>query len=329
MSLAPAAYLLFQKVMRHDRRTRCGPAGSVCAVCGHSSLTLYIQLYLAGYGLAAGRSQAAPAMGLAHPGSPEHGHTAGVETTTGPLGQGFGNAVGFAMAARRERGLFDEDAAPGESLFDHQIYVLASDGDMEEGISHEVAALAAHQKLGNLLLIWDDNQISIEDDTNIPSPRTCRHASRLRLHVQQSTSTPRTVTGGSGGALPGDPRGQRGDRQAVLHRSEDDHRWPAPHKQNTGKAHGSALGADEVAATRRSWAGTRTTFEVPEAVLAHTREALTVARPRIRPGRSVRRLGAKNPTVWPCSTAGQAGAAGRLDRRAAGVQGRPERHRDP
>src|SRR6201999_4457216 len=168
MSLAPAAYLLYQRIMRHDPADPdwTGRDRFVLS-CGHSSLTLYIQLYLAGYGLELDDLKALRTWGSLTPGHPEHGHTIGVETTTGPLGQGFGNAVGMAMAARRERGLFDPDAAADDSPFDHSIYVLASDGDMEEGISHETASLAAHQKLGNLLLIWDDNSISIEDDTNI------------------------------------------------------------------------------------------------------------------------------------------------------------------
>src|SRR5258705_5748318 len=168
MSLAPAAYLLFQRVMRHDPTDPAWPGRDRFVLsCGHSSLTLYIQLYLSGYGLELDDLKKLRTWGSLTPGHPEHGHTTGVETTTGPLGQGFGNAVGMAMAARRERGLFDPDALAGESPFDHSIYVLASDGDMEEGISHESASLAAHQKLGNLLLIWDDNSISIEDDTNI------------------------------------------------------------------------------------------------------------------------------------------------------------------
>ena len=168
MSLAPVAYLLFQKVMRHDPTDPkwIGRDRFVLS-CGHSSLTLYIQLYLAGYGLSLNDIKRLRQWGSLTPGHPEYGHTAGVETTTGPLGQGIGNAVGMAMAARRERGLFDPDTPIGESPFDHYIYVLCSDGDVQEGISHEVSALAGTQKLGNLIVIWDDNRISIEDDTQI------------------------------------------------------------------------------------------------------------------------------------------------------------------
>ncbi len=168
MSLAPAAYLLYQRVMRHDPSDPewIGRDRFVLS-CGHSSLTLYIQLYLSGYGLTLSDVARYRTWGSLTPGHPEHGHTAGVEATTGPLGQGISMAVGMAMAARRERGLLDPGAAPGASPFDHFIYAICSDGDIEEGISHESSSLAGHQQLGNLVVIYDDNSISIEDDTNI------------------------------------------------------------------------------------------------------------------------------------------------------------------
>src|ERR687889_507112 len=168
MSMAPTAYLLFHKWLRHDPSDPNWIARDRFVLSmGHSSLTLYIQLYLSGYGLELEDLEALRTWGSRTPGHPEVNHTPGVETTTGPLGQGVGNAVGMAMAARRERGLFDPDTAKGESLFDHQIYVIASDGDLQEGVSGEASSLAGHQQLGNLTLIWDDNKISIEDDTNI------------------------------------------------------------------------------------------------------------------------------------------------------------------
>src|SRR4051794_32833747 len=142
MSLAPAAYLLFQKVMRHNPADPHWPGRDRFVLsCGHSSLTLYIQLYLAGYGLELDDLKALRTWGSLTPGHPEHGHTAGVETTTGPLGQGVGNAVGMAMAARRERGLFDPKPAPGESIFDHDVFCFASDGDLEEGVSGEASSI--------------------------------------------------------------------------------------------------------------------------------------------------------------------------------------------
>ncbi len=168
MSLAPVAYLLFQKVMRHNPQDVHWPGRDRFVLsCGHSSLTLYIQLYLGGFGLELDDLMALRTWDSKTPGHPEYGHTPGVEITTGPLGQGIGNAVGMAMAARRERGLLDPDPPPGESVFDHQIYCLASDGDIEEGVSSEASSLAGTQRLGNLTLIYDSNRISIEDDTNI------------------------------------------------------------------------------------------------------------------------------------------------------------------
>ncbi|MDQ3481054.1 MAG: transketolase, partial [Actinomycetota bacterium] len=168
MSLAPAAYLIFQKLMRHNpANPHWAGRDRFVLSCGHSSLTVYIQLYLAGYGLEIEDLKGLRVWDSLTPGHPEHGHTAGVETTTGPLGQGVGNAVGMAMAARRERGLFDPDADPGTSPFDHLIWALASDGDMEEGITSEASSLAGHQQLGNLVVIYDRNKISIEDDTGI------------------------------------------------------------------------------------------------------------------------------------------------------------------
>src|ERR1700710_160582 len=168
MSLAPLAYTLFQRVMRHDPTDPdwIGRDRFVLSA-GHSSLTLYIQLYLTGYGLELADLEALRTWGSKTPGHPEHRHTRGVEMTTGPLGQGLASAVGMAMAARRERGLFDPEPAGGESPFDHHIYVIASDGDIEEGVTSEASSIAGVQQLGNLIVFYDDNKISIEDDTAI------------------------------------------------------------------------------------------------------------------------------------------------------------------
>jgi len=253
MSLAPAAYLLFQRVLRHDPADPnwLGRDRFVLS-CGHSSLTLYIQLYFSGYGLTLDDLKALRTWGSLTPGHPEHLLTPGVETTTGPLGQGLANAVGMAMAARRERGLLDPDAPAGQSPFDHHIYVFASDGDIEEGISHEVSSLAAHQQLGNLVLLYDDNHISIEDDTAIAKSEDvlARYAA-YGWHTQRVSW--RT------------PGGYHEDVRALYEAliAARDHAaapsiialstiigWPAPDKQNTGEAHGSALGAPEVAATK-------------------------------------------------------------------------------
>ena len=186
MSLAPLAYTLYQRVMRHDPSDPdwVGRDRFVLSA-GHSSLTLYLQLFLSGYGLEIDDIKALRKWGSKTPGHPEHGHTAGVEITTGPLGQGLASAVGMAMASRRERGLFDPDAAPGESVFDHHIYVIASDGDIEEGVTSEASSLAGRQELGNLVVFYDDNKISIEDDTNIAlSEDTAARYEAYGWHVQ-------------------------------------------------------------------------------------------------------------------------------------------------
>jgi transketolase len=253
MSLAPAAYLLYQRVMRHDPADPKWPGRDRFVLsCGHSSLTLYIQLYLSGYGVELSDLESFRTWGSITPGHPEHGLTPGVETTTGPLGQGLGNAVGMAMAARRERGLLAPDAAPGESPFDHFVYSIVSDGDIEEGITHESSALAAVQELGNLIVIWDDNQISIEDDTRIAkSEDTVARYAAYGWHVQFVSWVTEAGYEENVQAL----------YDAILAAKAVTDKpsfialrtiigWPAPTKQNTMAAHGSALGDAEVAATK-------------------------------------------------------------------------------
>jgi transketolase len=282
MSLAPAAYLLFQRAMRHDPSDPHWPGRDRFVLsAGHSSLTLYIQLFLSGYGLGIDDLKSLRQWGSLTPGHPEHGHTVGVETTTGPLGQGLGNAVGMAMAARRERGLLDPDTAPGESPFDHQIWVIASDGDIEEGISHEVSSLAGHQQLGNLIVIYDDNEISIEDDTRIAKSEdvVARYAA-YGWHTQ-------TVDWRRGHADSGEYHEDAPALYAALMAAKAETGrpsfialrtiigWPAPNKQNTGKIHGSALGGDEVAATKRILGfDPGDMFAVEDKVLAHARAVL-------------------------------------------------------
>ncbi|MEU6974053.1 transketolase [Kitasatospora aureofaciens] len=276
MSLSPAAYTLFQKVMRHDPADAdwVGRDRFVLSA-GHASLTLYIQLYLAGAGLELDDLKAFRTWRSKTPGHPEYGHTIGVETTTGPLGQGVANAVGMAMAARYERGLFDPDAAPGTSPFDHFVYVLAGDGCLQEGISAEASSLAGHQKLGNLILLWDDNHISIEGDTaTATSEDTEKRYEAYGWHVQR-------VEPKENGDL--DPIALYAAIRAAKAESERPSfiamrsviAWPAPNAQNTEAAHGSALGDDEVAATKRVLGfDPERTFEVAADVLAHTRRAL-------------------------------------------------------
>ncbi|WP_320066950.1 transketolase [Micromonospora sp. RTGN7] len=282
MSLAPAAYLLFNRVMRHNPADPNWPGRDRFVLsAGHSSLTLYIQLFLSGYPLALDDLKSLRQWGSLTPGHPEHGHTPGVETTTGPLGQGLGNAVGMAMAARRERGLFDPETEAGESIFEHDVWCIASDGDIEEGISHEVSALAGHQQLGNLTLIYDDNEISIEDDTRIAkSEDVAARYEAYGWHVQ-------TVDWRTGDADQGDYHEDvEALHRALLAAKAETGRpsfialrtiigWPAPNKKNTGKIHGSALGADEVAATKELLGfDPAQSFEVAEEVLGHARLVL-------------------------------------------------------
>ena len=255
MSLAPAAYLLWQRFLRHDPAD-AGWLGRDRFVlsCGHSSLTLYIQLYLSGYGLTLDDLKALRTWGSRTPGHPEHWHTPGVEVTTGPLGQGIANAVGMAMAARRERGLLDPDAAPGTSPFDHHIYVFASDGDIEEGISHEASSLAGASAARQPRRCSTTTTTSRSRTTpTSPSPRTCWPGTR---------PTAGTCSGSAGAAPTATTRTsrrwpRRSPRRGTTPRPRRSSAlrtiigWPAPDKQDTGAAHGSALGADEVAATKR------------------------------------------------------------------------------
>ena len=270
MSLAPLAYLLFQRTMRNDPTDPNWVARDRFVLSnGHSSLTLYIQLYLGGYGLELEDLRSLRTWGSLTPGHPEHGHTIGVETTTGPLGQGVGNAVGMAMAARRERGLLDPDAPAGESPFDHHIYVIAGDGCLEEGVSSEACSLAGHQQLGNLTLIYDDNHISIEDDTNVAfSEDVLKRYEAYGWHTQYVDSGEDVV------ALEEALAAARAetDRPSII-AVRTIIGWPAPTKQNTGKAHGAALGEDEVRRTKELLGfDPDKNFEVAPEVIAHTRE---------------------------------------------------------
>jgi len=276
MSLAPAAYLLFQRMMTHDP-TDPAWAGRDRFVlsCGHTSITLYIQLYLSGYGLTLEDLAHLRQWGSLTPGHPEHGHTMGVETTTGPLGQGVGNAVGMAMAARRERGLLDPEAAPGESVFDHTIWCICSDGDLEEGVSAEASSIAGTQRLGNLVMLWDDNHISIEDDTSIAfTEDVCARYEAYGWHVQRVDFL------SEDGSYEEDVEALHA---ALVAAQAETNRpsfialrtiigWPAPTKQGSGKAHGSALGAEEVAKTKEIMGlDPSRTFQIDPEVAEHAR----------------------------------------------------------
>lgn len=270
MSLAPLAYLLYQRVMRHDPSDP-GWVGRDRFVlsAGHSSLTLYIQLFLAGYGMEMEDLEALRTWGSKTPGHPELEATPnGVEMTTGPLGQGLSSAVGMAIASRRERGLFDPDAPEGSSPFDHFIYVIASDGDIEEGVTSEASSLAGRQELGNLVVFYDDNKISIEDDTTIAlSEDTAKRYEAYGWHVQ-------VVEGGENvsGILEAieNAKAETTRPSFILLRTIIG--FPAPTKMNTGKAHGAALGADEVAEVKRILGfDPDESFQIAPEVLEHTR----------------------------------------------------------
>ncbi|MEP6526256.1 MAG: transketolase [Nocardioidaceae bacterium] len=278
MSLAPAAYLLFQRLLRHNPADPHWPGRDRFVLsCGHSSLTLYIQLYLAGYGVELGDLKALRTWGSATPGHPEYGHTPGVEATTGPLGQGVAMAVGMAMASRRERGLLDPGAAPGRSPFDHHIYAFASDGDLEEGVSGEASSLAGTQRLGNLVLLYDNNKISIEDDTSVAFNEdvTARYAAYgWDVHDVDWTAHGRYEER-VGDLFDAFTAARDVSDKPSLINLRTIIGWPAPRLQGTGNAHGSALGADEVAATKKILGfDPGETFEVPDGVVEHTRLAL-------------------------------------------------------
>ncbi len=276
MSLAPAAYLLFQRFLRHDPADPnwIGRDRFVLS-CGHSSLTLYIQLFLSGYGVTLEDLQGFRTWGSLTPGHPEHGHTVGVETTTGPLGQGVATAVGMAMASRYQRGMLDPDAPWGFSPFDHHVWVICSDGDLEEGVSGEASSLAGVQRLGNLTVIWDDNHISIEGDTALAFDEDV--AARYESYgwaVHEVGMLPNGDVDLIGLAEAMTAARLEQDRPTfIVMRSTI--AWPAPHAQNTAKAHGSALGAEEVAATKAVLGlDPERNFQIADNVLARAREVM-------------------------------------------------------
>ncbi|WP_168581576.1 transketolase [Gephyromycinifex aptenodytis] len=275
MSLAPLAYLLFQNVMRIDPGDQhwLGRDRFVLSA-GHSSLTQYLQLYLSGYGMELDDLKALRTFGSQTPGHPEVHHTTGVEITTGPLGSGFASAVGMAMAQRRQRGMFDPQAPAGQSPFDHHVYVIASDGDLMEGVTSEASSLAGHQQLGNLTAIYDQNFISIEDDTEISfSEDVVARYKAYGWHVE-------VVDWRAGQEYVEDidalyaalKRGEEITDKPTLVVLRTIIAWPAPTLRDTGKSHGSALGADEVAATKKLLGfDPEVSFPQEPEVLAHAR----------------------------------------------------------
>ena len=272
MSLAPVAYTLFQRIMRHDpAHPNWLARDRFILSCGHSSLTLYIQLYLSGYGIELDDLKSFRTFNAKTPGHPEYGHTIGVETTTGPLGQGVANGVGMAMAARYEKGLLDPNNTT--DIFDHNIWVMCSDGDLQEGVSAEASSLAGTQQLGNLIMIYDDNRISIEGDTHI----TCTEDidARYIAYGWEVIVVPKKADGDVD---------REGLERAMLSASANKDKpvlihihtviaWPAPNAKGTSKAHGSALGNDEISATKLLLGlNPEETFIASEEVINHARD---------------------------------------------------------
>ena len=272
MSLAPVAYLIFQKHMIHDPKDPkwIGRDRFVLS-CGHSSLTLYTQLFLSGYGLEMKDLESFRTWNSLTPGHPEYGHTAGVEMTTGPLGAGISTAVGMAMAARFEKGLLD----PGSDLFDHKVYVICSDGDLQEGVSAEASSLAGTQELGNLIVIYDDNRISIEGDTHVAFTEnvSARYES-YGWHVEEVSAS----SDGSVDIKALDAAIERAKQEAnrpSLIRLHTIIAWPAPKAQGTAKSHGSALGDEEISATKVALGlNPEEKFAMPAELLAHARKVV-------------------------------------------------------
>jgi len=275
MSLAPVAYTLFQRFLRHDPRDPKWVARDRFVLsCGHSSLTLYIQLLFSGYGLSIEDLKSFRTWGSLTPGHPEYGHTAGVETTTGPLGQGVANAVGMAMAARYKRGLLDPNAPIGESIFDHNIWVICSDGDLQEGVSAEASSLAGTQELGALKVIYDDNRISIDGDTHHTFTEDV--SARYRAYGWNVIEVAALSNGDVDRAALDSAMVSAVDenKKPTLIRLKTVIAWPAPNARNTAKSHGSALGKDEVSATKVGLGLPAEDFYYPSEVKTHVESLL-------------------------------------------------------
>lgn len=275
LALAPVAHLLFQKHLRHDPAHPLWPGRDRFVLsCGHASILLYVQLYLAGYGLTLDDLRAFRTLGSRTPGHPEVGHTPGVETTTGPLGQGLATAVGMAMAMRHERSLYTPDAPDGTSVFDRTVWVLCSDGDLQEGLSYEAGALAGRHRLGNLVVVYDDNDIQIAGPTDLTDDEdVVQRFTAQGWHVQcVATADDGDVDVDALDAALTVASASADRPSLVILKSQI--AWPAPHAVNTAASHGAPLGAEEVAATRTVLGDHSAPFTVDDAVLAHTRTAL-------------------------------------------------------
>lgn len=272
-ALAPVAHLLFQQHIRHDPATpEWAGRDRFVLSCGHASILLYTQLFLTGYGLTVEDLRAFRSTGSRTPGHPEYGHTPGVETTTGPLGQGLATAVGMAMALKRDRARLDPDAPAGTSPFDQRVWVLASDGDLQEGISYEAGALAGRHELGNLTVVYDDNDIQIEGSTTLTSSEDT--GARFEAQGWRVDHVATTSDGDVDVAALHRVLSASRDGRPHLVVLASRIAWPAPNATGTAASHGAPLGTAEAEATRAALGIDRAPFDVPADVLAHTRRAV-------------------------------------------------------
>ena len=277
MALAPLAHLLYRYVLRHD------PANPewlgrdrLILSCGHASMLLYSQLYLNGYDLTLDDLRSFRKFESRTPGHPEFRHTAGVEMTTGPLGQGVSTSVGVALGARYLRNLLDPRAPKGESPFDHRTFVIASDGDLQEGVASESASLAGHQKLSNLVIIWDDNRISIDGETWRSFGEDT--VARYETYGWQTYEIPMLPSGDvdSRTLLATLSSLESEQEKPVFIRLQTIIAYPAPKARDTAAAHGAPLGASEVAQTKQALGyDPAKSFDIPQDVLAYTRQSLS------------------------------------------------------
>lgn len=309
MSLAPVAYTLFQRFLKHDPASPewLGRDRFVLS-CGHSSLTLYIQLFLSGYGLSLDDLKSFRTQGSLTPGHPEYGHTKGVEITTGPLGSGIASAVGMAMAARYEKGLFDPESQT--TLFDHNVWVICSDGDLQEGVSAEASSIAGTQALGNLKVIYDDNRISIEGDTHVSFTEDV--SARYRAYGWNVIEVAALPSGDVDRASLEKAMESAESEKSVptLIRLKTVIAWPAPKAQGTAKSHGSALGAEEIAATKVALGlNPEESFAAPAEVVAHARKVL-------ERGASLRTQWEKDFAAWASAHPDRAALLQRLQKKA-------------
>ncbi|AHW64671.1 Transketolase [Corynebacterium glyciniphilum AJ 3170] len=274
ISLAPVATLLYGKYIRHDPQDpHWFGRDRFILSCGHASMLLYAQLYLTGYDLSLDDLKNFRRLGSKTPGHPEYGITPGVDATTGPLGQGFAMGVGMAMAFAHQRALYDAEAPTGDSPFDRHVWVLASDGDLEEGISYEAGSLAGRHQLDNLTVLYDRNRIQIDGATDLAWSEDV--VARFEAQGWRVSTVARASDGDIDITALDDILSAGGDHRPHLVVLDSEIAWPSPTARGTAGSHGAPLGAEEVAGLRRELGVDTAPFDVPDAVLDTAREAVT------------------------------------------------------